>query len=165
MSNPNSNDFYEVLGISRSASKDEIKKAYRSLARKHHPDRNQGDKASEETFKKVQEAYDVLSDAQKKTAYDQYGKAGIDPNQMGGGFGGAGMGGFGDINDILNNVFDDYFGGGGFHGGHAGNRPRRGGDLIYRLELSLEDAVAGYEANVEIPAHQSGAGGRAPRRF
>ena len=102
-------DYYEVLGVSREASDEEIKKAYRRLAMKYHPDRNNGDKAAEEKFKQVGEAYSVLGDAQKRAAYDRYGKAGVDPNAAGGfgGFGGFGQaqGGFGDFSDIFSEIF------------------------------------------------------------
>ena len=112
-------DFYEVLGLSKGASDDEIKKAYRKLAMKHHPDRNQGDKAkeAEAQFKEVKEAYEMLSDAQKRAAYDQYGHAGVDPNMRGGA---EGFGGFG---DAFGDIFGDIFGGQG-RGGRGGGRER-----------------------------------------
>lgn len=135
------NDYYQVLGIQRNASEDELKKAYRRLAMKYHPDRNPGDKEAEEQFKEVKEAYEILSDPQKRAAYDQFGHAGVDPS-MGGG---AGFSGFGDIGDIFESVF-----GGGF-GGRTGNRTSRGSDLRYDLNLSLEEAVAGTEVKIRIP--------------
>ena len=137
-------DFYEVLGVGRDASDRDIKKAYRRLAMKYHPDRNPDDKAAEEKFKEANEAYEVLSDAQKKAAYDQYGHAGVDPN-MGGGHG-HGAGGFG---DIFGDVFGDIFGGGG--GGGRRSRVQRGADLRYNMELDLEEAVRGVEKQIRIP--------------
>ena len=111
-------DYYEVLGVSRGASEDEIKKAYKKMARKYHPDLNPGDKSAEEKFKEVNEAYEVLSDADKKARYDQYGHAGVDPNFGAGGFGGGfdGSFDFGDLGDIFGSFF-----GGGFGGGGAGD--------------------------------------------
>lgn len=136
-------DYYEVLGVAKTASEGEIKKAYRKLAMKYHPDRNPDDKASEDKFKEASEAYEVLSDAQKRSAFDQFGHAGVDGNAGQGGFGG---GGFADFSDI----FGDIFGGGG--GGFGGRRgPQPGEDLQYELEISLEDAVAGTEVDIRIP--------------
>ncbi len=134
-------DYYEVLGVTKSASEDELKKAYRKLAMKHHPDRNPGDKASEEAFKEISAAYEVLTDANKRALYDQYGHEGL---QRGGGGGGAGGAGF---SDIFGDVFSDIFGGGGSRGG-----PRRGADLRYLLELSLEQAVFGVTETIKLPA-------------
>ena len=107
-------DYYEVLGVSRGASEDEIKKAYKKMARKYHPDLNPGDKTAEEKFKEVNEAYEVLSDADKKARYDQYGHAGVDPNFGAGGFGGGfdGSFDFGDLGDIFGSFFGGGFGGG-----------------------------------------------------
>jgi len=140
-------DYYEVLGLHKGASEDEIKKAFKKLAMKHHPDRNQGDaqKASEEKFKEVKEAYEVLSDAGKRGAYDQYGHAGLNPN-MGGGPGGAGFGNFG---DAFSDIFGDLFGAGG--GRQGGQGMYRGADLRYNLELSLEEAARGTETKIRIP--------------
>jgi molecular chaperone DnaJ len=135
------NDYYQILGIQRNASEDELKKAYRRLAMKYHPDRNPDNKEAEERFKEAKEAYEILSDPQKRAAYDQFGHAGVDPS-MGGG---AGFSGFGDIGDIFESVF-----GGGF-GGRTGNRTSRGSDLRYDLSLSLEEAVAGTEVKIRIP--------------
>ena len=142
-------DYYDVLGVAKNASEAEIKKAYRRLAMKHHPDRNTGDKsaAAEKSFKEAKEAYEVLSDAQKRAAYDQFGHAGVDPSMGGGGFGG-GAGGA-SFSDIFGDVFGDIFGGG--RGGGGGSRVQRGADLRYNLELSLEDAVAGTSVKIKVP--------------
>ena len=143
-------DYYEVLGISKDASADDIKKAYRKMAMKYHPDRNPGDKEAEEKFKEVGEAYEVLSDADKKARYDQYGFAGVDPNFGGGsGFGGGGFGGFGDFSD-LGDIFGDFFGGGRSRGSQQ-NAPRRGENVMSRLELTFEEAAFGCEKEVATP--------------
>ena len=138
-------DYYDALGVSRNATVEEIKKAYRRLAMKHHPDRNTSDANAEERFKEIQEAYDVLSDERKRAAYDQFGHAGAG---MGGGGGGFGPGGFGDIFD---SVFGDIFGHAG--GGRAGRGPRvfRGADLRYDLDLKLDEAVAGTNIKIRVP--------------
>lgn len=138
-------DYYEVLGVSKNASEAELKKAYRRAAQKYHPDRNPDDKQAEEKFKECKEAWEVLGDAQKRAAYDQFGHAGVNPSMGGGGFGGAGAAGFG---DIFGDVFGDIFGGGR---GGGGQRVYRGSDLRYNLELSLEDAVAGTEVKIRVP--------------
>ncbi|MEO6698956.1 MAG: molecular chaperone DnaJ [Paraperlucidibaca sp.] len=138
-------DFYEVLGVQKNATADELKKAYRRLAMKHHPDRNPDSKESEDKFKEANEAYEMLSDADKRAAYDRYGHAGVDPN-MGGGGGGAGGAGFG---DIFGDVFGDIFGGGGRGGGQQ--RSNRGSDLGYTLELDLEEAVRGTKVQIRVP--------------
>ena len=140
-------DFYEVLGISRSASDDEIKKAYRKLAMKHHPDRNPDNPKAEENFKEVKEAYEILSDSQKKAAYDQYGHAGVDQQAGMGGFGGAG--GFGGFSDAFGGIFDEIFGGG--RGGRGGSNVYRGADLRYNLEITLEQAAFGAEIKIRTP--------------
>ncbi|WP_017445655.1 molecular chaperone DnaJ [Gayadomonas joobiniege] len=138
-------DYYEVLGLERGASERDIKKAYKRLAMKYHPDRAKGDKSLEEKFREISEAYEVLSDSQMKARYDQYGHAGVDP-QMGGGHGGAGAQ---DFSDIFGDVFGDIFGGGG--GGGRRQRAQRGSDLRYNLELSLEDAVRGKDVEIQVP--------------
>ncbi|WP_207064029.1 molecular chaperone DnaJ [Motiliproteus sp. SC1-56] len=140
-------DYYEVLGVSRDASDRDIKKAYRRMAMKYHPDRNPGDKESEDRFKELSEAYEVLSDSQKKAAYDQYGHAGVDGQAGPGGAGGFGAGGFG---DIFGDVFGDIFGGAAGGGGRR-SRVHRGADLRYNLELDLEEAVRGVEKQIRIP--------------
>jgi molecular chaperone DnaJ len=135
-------DFYEVLGVGRGASADEIKSAYRKLAMKHHPDRNPGDAKAEQSFKEANEAYEVLKDAQKRAAYDQYGHAAFD-QAMGGG------GGF-DFSTTFADVFDDLFG--EFAGGRRGRAPRRGADLRYNLDVTLEEAFAGKTAKIRVPS-------------
>ncbi|PKO89176.1 MAG: molecular chaperone DnaJ [Betaproteobacteria bacterium HGW-Betaproteobacteria-12] len=142
-------DFYEILGVNRDASEDEIKKAYRKLAMKHHPDRNPDNPAAEEKFKEAKEAYEILSDGQKRSAYDQFGHAGVDPQGgMGGGFSGGG-GGFA---DAFGGIFDEIFGGRGGGGGGGGrSNIYRGADLRYNLEISLEQAAHGTETKIRIP--------------
>ncbi len=135
-------DYYEILGVSRDADEREIKKAYKRLAMKHHPDRNQGDKDSEAKFKEIKEAYEILTDAQKKAAYDQYGHAAFEHGGMGGG--GFGGGGGGDFNDIFGDVFGDIFGG-------RRQRASRGSDLQYNMVLTLEEAVRGVTKEIRIP--------------
>ena len=138
-------DYYEVLGVNRDAGDDEIKKAYRKLAMKHHPDRNPDSKESEEKFKEAKEAYEMLSDAQKKAAYDRYGHAGVDPSM-----GGNGQGFEGGFADVFGDIFGDLFGGGG--GGRGGrSNVYRGADLRYNLEISLEEAARGAEKTIRIP--------------
>ena len=137
-------DYYEVLGVSKSASGDEIKKAYRRLAMKYHPDRNTDDAEAEAKFKEAKEAYEVLNDSDKRSAYDQFGHDGVR---------GAGMGGPGGFSaegfsDIFGDVFGDIFGGGG---GRARGGPQRGADLRYTLDISLEDAVKGTQVKIRVP--------------
>lgn len=131
-------DYYEVLGVAKECGDADLKKAYRKLAMKYHPDRNPGDQAAEDAFKEISEAYEVLSDAQKREVYDRYGHEGL---QRGGGGGGGGAG----FADIFGDVFADIF------GGRGGGGPRRGADLRYTMELSLEQAVAGCEESIRIP--------------
>jgi molecular chaperone DnaJ len=138
-------DYYDILGVQKNASDAELKKAYRRLAMKYHPDRNTGEKAAEaeKNFKEAKEAYEVLTDAQKRAAYDQFGHAGVDPSMGAGGPGGQGA----NFSDIFGDVFGDIFGSG--RGG--GSRVHRGADLRYNLELSLEDAVAGTSVKIKVP--------------
>ncbi len=152
-------DYYEVLGVAKNASEDDIKKAYRKLAMKHHPDRNQGDgaKPAEERFKEAKEAYEMLSDPQKRTAYDQFGHAGVDPN-MGGGFrpGGPGAEGFGGFAEAFGDIFGDIFGGSGAgRRGPGGQQVYRGADLSYAMEITLEEAARGKDAQIRIPTWET----------
>ncbi|MBV8657496.1 MAG: molecular chaperone DnaJ [Burkholderiales bacterium] len=139
-------DFYEILGVNRDASDEDIKKSYRKLAMKYHPDRNPDSKDAEEKFKEAKEAYEILSDGNKRAAYDQYGHAGVDP-QAGMGAGGQGFGGFA---DAFGDIFGDIFGGGA-RGGRS--NVYRGSDLRYNLEVSLEEAARGTETQIRIPTH------------
>lgn len=138
-------DYYEVLEIEKGADEKEIRRAYRRMAMRYHPDRNPDDKEAEEKFKEAKEAYEVLSDAQKRAAYDQFGHAGLGGGQGGGGFGGAGAGGF---SDIFGDMFGDIFGGGGARRGG----PSRGADLRYAMEISLEQAVRGTTETIRVPS-------------
>jgi molecular chaperone DnaJ len=156
-------DLYEVLGVAKNASEDDIKKAYRKLAMKYHPDRNQGDKAkdAEEKFKEAKYAYEALSDKEKRAAYDQFGHAGIDPS-MRGGPGGGGFGnqqGFGGFAEAFGDIFSDIFGGaaagGRASGGRGGPQVYRGSDLAYSMEITLEDAAKGLEKQIRIPTWDS----------
>lgn len=141
-------DFYEVLGLEKNASDKDIKRAYKRLAMKYHPDRNQENKEeSESKFKEIKEAYEVLSDEQKRAAYDQYGHAAFEQGGMGGG---GGFGGGADFSDIFGDVFGDIFG-----GGRRQQRPSRGSDLQYNMELTLEEAVRGVTKEIRIPTLES----------
>src|SRR5690348_13562435 len=144
-------DYYEVLGVERTVTIEEIKKSYRKLGVKHHPDKNPGDKTAEEKFKELSEAYEALSDPQKRAAYDQYGHAAFD-RRAGGGFN-RGGGGFHDPFDIFRevfggggNIFDDLFGG----GRQDPTQPQRGDDLRYDMEITFEEAAHGCEKEVTV---------------
>ena len=145
-------DYYEVLGLARDASEEEIKKSYRKLAMKHHPDRNPDNPKAEEQFKEAKEAYENLSDDQKRAAYDQYGHAAF---EHGGGAGAGGFGGAG-FGDAFGDIFGDIFGG-GRQGGSSGQRNNvyRGADLRYNMEVSLEDAAKGTETKIRIPVQSA----------
>ena len=144
-------DYYEVLGIDRNASASEIKKAYRKLAKKYHPDTNPGDKEAEAKFKEVTEAYEILSDSEKKAQYDQYGHAAFE--QGAGGFNGGGFGGFdfgGDMGDIFGDIFGGMFGGGSRGGARQANRPTQGAHVRARIHVTFEEAVFGTSKKIEI---------------
>jgi len=136
-------DYYEVLGVNRDASDQDIRKAYRRLAMKYHPDRNPDDAKAEDQFKEAKEAYEILSDAEKRAAYDQYGHAGVDPSA---GMG-AGAAGFGSFSDAFGDIFGDIFGG----GGRTRSNVYRGADLRYNIEIALEEAARGTESRIRIP--------------
>jgi len=141
-------DYYEVLGVNRDASEEEIKKAFKKLAMKFHPDRNPDNPKAEESFKEAKEAYEILSDDQKRAAYDQYGHAGVDPSMGGGGFGGFNSGNF---SDAFGDIFGDIFGG----ARNQRSNVYRGADLRYNLEIPLEDAAKGTETKIRIPVQTS----------
>jgi molecular chaperone DnaJ len=145
-------DYYDVLGVARTATDQDIKSAYRKLALKHHPDRNPGDRDAEEKFKEAAEAYSVLADADKRSAYDRFGHAGVSAASGGGGFDPTIFADFGDIFGGLRDIFGfgDIFGGGGRRGG-----PQRGADLRYDLEISFEESANGMETSVQVPRQES----------
>lgn len=147
-------DYYEVLGVPKNASKEDIKKAYRKLAVKYHPDRNPGDEKAEEMFKEATEAYEVLYDDKRRQAYDQFGFAGVEG--MGTGAGGQGFSGFRDFEDIFGDfgdIFGSFFGGGGGRSGRSDRGVRRGADLRYNLDISFKDAVFGTRVEVSYDRH------------
>ncbi|MDR1629769.1 MAG: molecular chaperone DnaJ [Oscillospiraceae bacterium] len=146
----NKRDYYEVLGVDKSASEDEIKKAYRQMAKKYHPDLNPGNAEAEKSFKEANEAYEVLSDGDKKARYDRFGHAGVDPNYGAGGGGGFG-GGFGGIDFDIGDIFSSFFGG-GFGGQRVNpNAPQRGSDIQASVTISFEEAAKGSKKTVEVP--------------
>ena len=142
-------DYYDVLGLPKNAPEEDIKKSYRKLAMKFHPDRNPDDKAAEEKFKEAKEAYEMLSDASKREAYDRFGHAGVDPNAAGA----AGQQGFGGFADVFGDIFGDIFGGqaGAARGGQRSN-VFRGADLRYAMDVSLEQAANGFETEIRVPS-------------
>jgi molecular chaperone DnaJ len=145
-------DYYELLGVARDASDADVKKAYRKLAMKYHPDRNPGDSSAEEKFKEIQKAYAVISDKEKRAAYDQFGHAGVDGMAGGGGPGAGGFGGFG---DVFEDIFENIFTGGqqGARGGRSGSRAQRGSDLQIGVQLTLEEAASGKSVEITVPRH------------
>lgn len=145
---PDKRDYYEVLGVSKSATADEIKKAFRKLGKKYHPDLNPGDKEAEAKFKELNEAYQVLSDDEKRKRYDQFGHAGVDGNGFGGGAGGFGGFDMGDLGDIFGDIFGGGFG--GFGGRQRRNAPRRGSDLSQYINLTFEEAAFGCKKKINI---------------
>ncbi|MFB3897466.1 MAG: molecular chaperone DnaJ [bacterium] len=150
-------DYYEVLGLSKTASVDEIKKTYRKMAMQYHPDRNPGNKEAEEKFKEASEAYEVLSDQEKRQRYDAYGHEGVRSTFSPGGFTWQDFHHFGDISDIFGDI-EDIFGLGSIFGGRTGRGRRgirRGADLQYELEVTLNEAATGVEKKIEIPRHES----------
>ncbi|MBQ7095210.1 MAG: molecular chaperone DnaJ [Clostridia bacterium] len=148
-------DYYEVLGLEKSASEDDIKKAYRKMAKKYHPDLNPGDATAEERFKEVNEAYGILSDPEKKSRYDQFGHAGVDPNFGAGGGGGfGGFGGMGDFGDVFSSFFGGGFGGMGGRGRNA-NGPRKGEDIETLIHITFEEAAFGCEKELKLRRRRS----------
>jgi molecular chaperone DnaJ len=142
-------DYYEVLGVAKNASEEELKKSYRKLAMKYHPDRNPDNKEAEEKFKEAKEAYEILTDAQKREAYDRFGHAGVDPSM-----GGGGQGAHGGFSDVFGDIFGDIFGAaGGARGGRS--KVYRGADLRYSMEVTLEQAANGYTTEIRVPSWES----------
>ena len=144
-------DFYEILGVPKNASDEDIKKSYRKMAMKYHPDRNQGDATAEVKFKEAKEAYEMLSDAEKRAAYDQFGHAGVDPNMRGGPGGAGGFGGFG---ESFGDIFGDIFGQTRRQQGAGGKQVFRGNDLSYAMDVTLEEAAMGKESQIRIPSYE-----------
>ncbi len=145
-------DYYEVLGVERGSNDDSIKRAYRNMAKKYHPDANPGNKGAEDKFKEINEAYEVLKDSKKKATYDQFGHAGVNAQAGGGGFSGGGFSDFGDMGDMFSEIFEGFFGGaGGRTGRSTQSRARRGSDLRYDLTINFMDSAKGKEVNLEIP--------------
>ena len=150
-------DYYDILGVPKNATDEDIKKAYRKLAMKYHPDRNQGDEAkkAEEKFKEAKEAYEMLSDSGKRAAYDQYGHAGVYPKMGMGRGGGPGPEGFGGFAEAFGDIFGDIFGGGGGGRRAGGQQVYRGSDLSYAMEISLEEAAFGKETQIRVPTWEN----------
>lgn len=146
-------DYYEVLGVDKNADEATIKKAYRGLAKKYHPDMNPGDAEAEKKFKEASEAYAVLSDPEKKRQYDQFGHAAFDGG-MGGGAGGFNFNGA-DFSDIFGDIFGDFFGGGRRSSGRANNGPMQGANVRTSVKITFEESISGTEKEIEIPVKET----------